>query len=181
MDKSYAPVPIPLAQTTHWLLYNSLTPLECQSKTPTLRDIYPLSSSRISTLPSTSSSTTSSPLHRSGTLTRSFLPGAISSGTTSTSPPNPSVKRWEKLIHLELADISASTRKDEWEGLRGKCTDCGKVHREVFAIPRYTSEGSAVQGQAQGQGQGEGSYQVVLEVICRWERFTRMTAPVVAT
>lgn len=75
------------------------------------------------------------------------------------------MKRWERLIHLELADLAARERPMEWESddLKGKCTDCGVVHKEVFPVARTPAGG--------GGGEGEGCYQVVLEVICRWERY----------
>ena len=96
------------------------------------------------------------------------------------------MKRWETLGHLELADIASRERGQEWEeaGVRGRCGDCGKVHREVFAVSRDPpSGGSGETGgsrngdKREGGGAGEGSYQVVLEVVSRWERFTRMSAP----
>lgn len=74
--------------------------------------------------------------------------------------PSVAMKRWERLIHLELADLASRERPVEWESedLKGKCSDCGVVHKEVFPVAR-------------SQGGGADCYQVVLEIICRWERF----------
>lgn len=115
----------------------------------------------------------SSPLHRNVTLTKSLLPGAVSSGTLANSARTPSAasKRWERLIHLELADLAARTRPEEWgsEEVRGRCADCGVVHREIFPVPRFDGDGE----QADQRRGGDGSYQVVMEIICRWERFVQ--------
>ncbi|WVO12986.1 hypothetical protein L204_100595 [Cryptococcus depauperatus] len=70
---------------------------QCQSKTPTLLDIFPLPHS-------SSCSFTGSSLYRSGSITTSFLPGA----TTHRTPPLPAMKRWERLVHMELSDKCAA-------------------------------------------------------------------------
>lgn len=136
---------------------------ECTSKAPTLRDIFPLPPS-VSPNPNYTSLTP----QRHPTLTRSFLPGAMASGTISNDDhgrtPSKAMKRWERLIHLELADLASRERPEEWESedLRGKCKDCGVVHKEIFPVAR----GSEVDISGGGD-----NYQVVLEIICRWERF----------
>jgi hypothetical protein len=89
----------------------------------------------------------------------------VQHGTLTTSDPNPAVKRWERLVHLELSDISFSARPREYALLREKCEDCGTGHREIFALPREVAGGR--------NEQGEGVYQVVVEVVQRWERFVR--------
>ncbi|ORX36030.1 hypothetical protein BD324DRAFT_651935 [Kockovaella imperatae] len=92
--------------------------------TPTLRDIFPTPSNV------------------------SFLPGAFQDAPTI---PCRAVKRWEKLVHLELADRSASTAPGKLELVREKCDDCQAVHREIFPLGT--------------------SYETVKDVIRRWERF----------
>jgi hypothetical protein len=67
------------------------------------------------------------------------------------------MKRWERLVHLELADMSSADGSDEWKGVREKCADCGSVHREIFPIFRAGDEGD--------------EYAKVAEVIGRWAVF----------
>ncbi|WWC66511.1 uncharacterized protein I206_100413 [Kwoniella pini CBS 10737] len=125
---------------------------QCQSKTPTLRDIFPLPSSR----PGSRATAAASGLHRSGTLTTSYLPGA----TTHLNAPSKAMKRWERLVHLELADRSASMIESgkAFEEVREKCKDCGLSHREIF--PLYKN------------GKGAQIYEtIVVEAIKRWNRF----------
>lgn len=74
------------------------------------------------------------------------------------------MKRWERLIHLELAEISARDREYQFKKLREKCGDCGTCHREIFALPREEGSDAA------------GSYEMVREVIERWERFVRIVS-----
>jgi rubredoxin len=65
-------------------------------------------------------------------------------------------------VHLELADRAMQGAKEDYEGLKGKCRECGVVHREVFPIARCGTDGA------------ERVYEdVVRECICRWERFIR--------
>jgi hypothetical protein len=66
------------------------------------------------------------------------------------------MKRWERLVHLELADLSSSGCPDEWINVRSKCSDCGTVHREIFPIPRTGKDDE---------------YDKVVEVIARWAGF----------
>ena len=94
----------------------------------------------------------------SPSATISFLPGAFRH-STNPSRQIQAVKRWEKLVHLELADLSAKSAPGKLELVREKCTDCQAVHREVFPIGRG--------------GQQHLGYADVKEVICRWERFVR--------
>ena len=69
----------------------------------------------------------------------------------------PAVKRWERLVHLEVADRSASLRVDEFQAIRKMCEECKAVHREIFPL----------------QG-GNGVYDgVVRECVERWEGFVR--------
>lgn len=67
------------------------------------------------------------------------------------------MKRWERLVHLELADISSLDCPDEWRDVRAKCGDCGSVHREIFPIVRTGNKGD--------------EYDKVVEVIGRWALF----------
>lgn len=66
------------------------------------------------------------------------------------------MKRWERLVHLELADTSSLDCPDEWKDVRAKCGDCGTVHREIFPILRAG---------------GGNEYDKVVEVIARWAGF----------
>ncbi|WVW82419.1 hypothetical protein I302_104429 [Kwoniella bestiolae CBS 10118] len=121
----------------------------CHSKKPTLRDIFPLPPSK----------TLTKGLHRSGTLTTSFLPGA----TTHLNAPSKAMKRWERLVHLELSERSSSGSKESgkaFEEVRKRCDDCGLSHREIF--PLY-----------KGQEQEQVYETVIMEVIGRWDRFIR--------
>ncbi|UOH80150.1 hypothetical protein LQV05_002799 [Cryptococcus neoformans] len=70
---------------------------QCQSKRPILLDIFPRPSGR-------PRHDVTSSLHRSDTLTTSFLPGA----TTHRTPPLLAMKRWERLVHLELSERCVS-------------------------------------------------------------------------
>jgi hypothetical protein len=104
------------------------------------------------------------------------------SSTSIDSPKtSPAVKRWERLVHLELADRAQSVgivmserdgcvagRKDKGRGAEGaqrtamaggKCADCGVRHREIFGMRKV----------------GERTYEdEVMEVVMRWERFVRV-------
>lgn len=121
----------------------------CHTHTPTLRDIFPLSRARPSPI---------TPLSRKPSDPTSYLPGALSHSPTKR--PLPAVKRWERLVHLELANRSSSTAPLEYLKLRERCNECDAVHREVFPLDRVT-EG------------GEGGYDVVREVVERWGSFIR--------
>ncbi|CAO1623431.1 unnamed protein product [Sympodiomycopsis kandeliae] len=57
--------------------------------------------------------------------------------------------KWEKLIHIELAERCPRP-------VQGKCTDCGKVHREIFNVDVDTC-----------------GFEGVDEVVQRWEKFIR--------
>lgn len=81
----------------------------------------------------------------------SNLPGAMRSAGEMAAAS----KRWERLVHLELADRAAAERPLAFRALEGRCADCGAVHREIF--PLAASEG----------------YAVVVEAITRWEKFVR--------
>jgi hypothetical protein len=69
------------------------------------------------------------------------------------------MKRWERLVHLELADMSSLDCPDEWKDVRAKCGDCGSVHREIFPILRAGRDGDGDE------------YDKVVEVIARWAAF----------
>ncbi|KAK8866005.1 hypothetical protein IAR55_001156 [Kwoniella newhampshirensis] len=140
---------------------------QCQSKTPTLRDIFPLPpSSSMTITPTALKSHTrylsnSNQLHRSGTLTSSYLPGA----TTHLTSPCLAMKRWERLIHLELSDRSVSSSPEcarAFDKVREKCEDCGMGHREIFPLVKSPAQSGGRQGDV---------YELVVEVICRWEKF----------
>ena len=124
----YHPVP----SDPHLTLF---TATGCRSHTPTLRDIFPLHQH------------TSTALQQKPSMPTSYLPGALPHGAKR---PLPAVKRWERLVHLELADRS------ELRGVVGeKCDECDAIHREVFPLART-----------------ERVYEdVVVEVIERWGRF----------
>ncbi|WVO19889.1 uncharacterized protein IAS62_001179 [Cryptococcus decagattii] len=124
----------------------------CQSKRPTLLDIFPRPS--VSTRPSVTSS-----LHRSDTLTTSFLPGA----TTHRTPPLPAMKRWERLVHLELSERCASHPLSEqaYERVRMKCKDCGTVHREIFPLIKV-HQGHRI------------AYEEIVECVERWGKFIKV-------
>nr|XP_019000437.1 uncharacterized protein I203_06851 [Kwoniella mangroviensis CBS 8507]OCF63898.1 hypothetical protein I203_06851 [Kwoniella mangroviensis CBS 8507] len=120
---------------------------QCQSKKPTLRDIFPLPPSK----------NVNSGLQRSGTLTTSFLPGA----TTHLNPPSKAMKRWERLVHLELSERSSSGSRESqtaFEKVREKCKDCGLSHREIFPIYKNGNQDRVYES-------------IVMEVICRWDKF----------
>jgi len=69
------------------------------------------------------------------------------------------MKRWERLVHIELADLAAQHAPKEYAGLKEKCVDCGRVHQEIFAL---------------GHGPGDSVYEErVKDVVLRWERFVR--------
>jgi formate dehydrogenase maturation protein FdhE len=70
------------------------------------------------------------------------------------------MKRWERLVHLELADLSSTDCEQEWKGVREKCIDCGSVHKEIFPIMRSGREGD--------------EYAKVVEVIGRWAAFVNI-------
>ena len=91
----------------------------------------------------------------------SYLSGAF---RQSDNPARtcPAVKRWERLVHLELADRSASTAPGQYDKLKEKCDDCQVVHREIFPLGR------------DGSRDGNRMYEeVVVEIINRWESFVR--------
>ncbi|WWC58470.1 uncharacterized protein I303_101013 [Kwoniella dejecticola CBS 10117] len=125
--------------------------VQCQSKTPTLRDIFPLPPSRLDSRPNDSNNG----LQRSGTLTTSYLPGA----TTHLIAPAKAMKRWERLVHIELADrcSSMSDSRIAYDKVRERCVDCGLSHREIFPIHRSDKNTKV--------------YGTVVEVINRWNRF----------
>ncbi len=125
----------------------------CRTHTPTLRDIFPLSA-RPPFIPSASTD-----LQRKPSASMSYLPGALPHSPTKR--PLPAVKRWERLVHLELADRSSSSAPRECLSVREKCKECDAVHREIFPFGRT------------GQG-GERVYEdVISEVVERWGRFIR--------
>ena len=69
------------------------------------------------------------------------------------------MKRWERLVHIELADLASQHAPEEYARLKGECVDCGRVHQEIFAL---------------GHGTGDSVYEErVKDVVLRWERFVR--------
>lgn len=126
--------------------------LECQSKRPTLLDIFPRPTG--STRPNVAPS-----LHRSDTLTTSFLPGA----TTHRTPPLLAMKRWERLVHLELSERCASHPLSEqaYERVRMKCKDCGTVHREIFPLIKV-HQGHRI------------AYEQIVECVEKWGKFIKV-------
>ncbi|WVQ70911.1 hypothetical protein IAR50_000436 [Cryptococcus sp. DSM 104548] len=132
-------VPRRIGQWTH----------QCQSKTPSLLDIFPRPDASTSIAPQTSGS------DRSQELITSFLQGA----TTHVIPPLPAMKRWERLVHIELAERCAldDSSKRAFEKVRLKCVDCSSVHREIFPLPKEKGSKS--------------NYYIVEECVERWGRF----------
>jgi len=124
---------------------------ECRSHTPTLRDIFPRRPPKAAISPLNTSD-----LHRRET--GSYLPGAFHSGSNidASRPRVAAMKRWERLVHLELADMSSLECPEEWKNIRAKCGDCGSVHREIFPILRKRDGNE---------------YDRVVEVIGRWAAF----------
>lgn len=72
----------------------------------------------------------------------------------------PNHHRWERLCLIELAGVAANQslqRGDKGES-REKCSDCGKIHVELFLLDR-------------------GSYITdVREIVLRWQRFVETTS-----
>ncbi|KAL7424776.1 hypothetical protein Q5752_000460 [Cryptotrichosporon argae] len=114
---------------------------QCTSHTPTLRDVFPLRAP-------------ARPLARQPSVSTSLLPGAVSAGTTARRMA-PYAKRWERLVHLELADRASAADPAAVRRLGAPCADCGKGHREIFPVCR------------------DGGYQLVVCVVERWERYVR--------
>ncbi|ODO07284.1 hypothetical protein L198_00863 [Cryptococcus wingfieldii CBS 7118] len=130
-------VPRRIGQWTH----------QCQSKTPSLLDIFPR--------PNTSSTRPkSSAPDRSQHLITSFLQGA----TTHVIPPLPAMKRWERLVHIELAERCAleEASKEAFDRVRLKCADCNSGHKEIFPLLKQDSKSN---------------YYIVEECVERWGRF----------
>lgn len=72
----------------------------------------------------------------------------------------PAVKRWERLVHLELADRAATLRAKQFDDLSKPCTDCGAIHKEIFPL----ADGGTL-----------AAYEsVVVDAIGRWEAFIRL-------
>lgn len=121
---------------------------QCTSHAPTLRDVFPLKHSAVV-----------QGLGRAPSLLGSLLPGATRAGTDAARMV-PAVKRWERLVHLELADRAANARPDEYDELCVACADCGAVHREIFPL----------------EGDARVYERVVVDAVERWERFVRVIA-----
>ncbi|GMK54693.1 hypothetical protein CspeluHIS016_0112790 [Cutaneotrichosporon spelunceum] len=113
---------------------------------PTLRDVFPLKARAPS----------GAGVARAPSIIGTFLPGATKAGTDAARMI-PAVKRWERLVHLELADRAVAARPKEYEALCKPCSDCGAVHQEIFPL---RSDPKVYE-------------QVVVDVIERWERFVR--------
>ncbi|KLT42212.1 DUF1766-domain-containing protein [Cutaneotrichosporon oleaginosum] len=114
---------------------------------PTLRDVFPLKAR----------APTGSGLARAPSIMHTFIPGATKAGTDAARMV-PAVKRWERLVHLELADRAAASRPKEYEALSKPCSDCGMVHQEIFPL----------------EGDPRIYERLVVDVIERWERFVRV-------
>ncbi|TKY86385.1 hypothetical protein EX895_004534 [Sporisorium graminicola] len=97
---------------------------QCRSKQPLLRAIYP------------------------SDATQELMPGM----DTPTMEGMQFSRRWEALVHLELAGIGR--RVDE------ECHDCRRRHREIFMIPRRL-------------GPNDG-YDTAKQVILKWLRFVQL-------
>ncbi|CDR98838.1 uncharacterized protein SPSC_05834 [Sporisorium scitamineum] len=97
---------------------------QCRSKQPLLRAIYPSDGKQ------------------------ELMPGM----DTPTMDGVHFSRRWEALVHLELAGIGR--RVDE------ECHDCGRRHREIFMIPRSLEQ--------------QDGYGTANEVILKWLRFVQM-------
>ncbi|BEI95679.1 hypothetical protein CcaverHIS631_0106280 [Cutaneotrichosporon cavernicola] len=114
---------------------------------PTLRDVFPLKARAVS----------GAGVTRAPSILGTFLPGATKAGTDA-SRMIPAVKRWERLVHLELADRAAAARPKEYDALCKPCSDCGTVHQEIFPL----------------EGDPQVYEHVVVDAIERWERFVRV-------
>ncbi len=139
----------------------------CRSHHPTLRDIFPLSHSFSHKLSPQAQSTA---LLRKPSAPTSYLPGAIP--ISPTKRPLPAVKRWERLVHLELADRSSASSPEAYKAVREQCEECDAVHREVFPLSRRARDGDR-------NGHGDEVevevevYEGLREVVERWGRFIR--------
>jgi hypothetical protein len=83
------------------------------------------------------------------------------------------MKRWERLVHLELSDISSNDCPVDWEKIRERCGDCGTVHKEIFPMKR-----SSLRPLHDGMQRGEvDAYDAVWEVVMRWAAFVSEICP----
>ena len=71
-------------------------------------------------------------------------------------------RRWEALVHLELAGLGK--RLDQ------VCHDCGKRHREIFMIPRRLDHRDATSQKRPG------GFDLAEKVIVKWLKFVQMLA-----
>lgn len=119
-----------------------------------MRDIFPLKAP-----PSITAIPGGAGLHRQPSVAGSLLPGAVKAGVDNRRMV-PAVKRWERLVHLELADRAAAQKSTEYDAILKPCTDCGAIHREIFPLE---------------DARGLSTYEeIVVDAIGRWERFIRV-------
>ena len=113
---------------------------------PIVRDIFPLHSSH----PLKPAQTVSGLLNQSP----SRLHGALAFAERGA----PNHHRWERLCLIELAGVAAlqAYKRQELDSARQKCSDCGKVHVELFLVDR-------------------GSYErEIIDLVLRWQRFVEL-------
>ncbi|KAI1783914.1 hypothetical protein LXA43DRAFT_902650 [Ganoderma leucocontextum] len=68
--------------------------------------------------------------------------------------------RLERLVHVELADLSAKSHPAGRNAPRMRCTDCRSRHSEIFTFTRL-----------QGKARGKEWHLIVRPVVQRWARF----------
>ena len=100
---------------------------------------------------------------RAPSLSTSYLPGALPHSLSKR--PLLAVKRWERLVHLELADRSSNSAKEEYLSVRERCAECDAVHREIFPLARGGSSALASTDRVY--------VDTVVEVVERWASFVR--------
>lgn len=123
----------PMARVAQWRK-------QCESKKAVLRHLSPSTAS-----------------DHAGTPTARATPGLLIGASPAPSLGQRGSHRWEKLVHLELAEVAP--RPSSFGG--GRCGDCGKRHREIF----------------EAKGRVGAEVDVVKEVVERWRRFVEVAVP----
>ncbi|PWN25333.1 hypothetical protein BDZ90DRAFT_262388 [Jaminaea rosea] len=125
----------PLARVAQWRR-------QCESRQAVLRLLSPQG-------PPALSDSTEGSAPPPSTAAGNLIIGASSTVTTGQRGSH----RWEKLVHLELAEVAPRPSDSH------QCRDCGKRHREIFVAPRG------------------GGVHAVAEVVERWRRFVEVAVP----
>ncbi|KAI9568991.1 hypothetical protein HD554DRAFT_2094419 [Boletus coccyginus] len=107
--------------------------------------------------------------------------GSLLKGNMKAGDPGPFCHRVERLVHIELTDLSlhapylnpgwssstrdpgATTSPKKTTAKESTCLDCGAVHREVFAFPRPVK----------GEYKGKEWDLIVKPVIEKWGKFVK--------